>query len=70
MQIVIIHWWNVYSVCSGCGDKEGADTAGTKHTATVTKTETKYTCGAYTNKWKIGCGKTENSVETATIVFN
>lgn len=60
--------------CPHCGHvtHEGdTDSNGyANHSCTYTSTTTSYTCGSPTNTWKLGCGKTESTIESATIIFN
>ena len=57
-------------VCNSCGKMWEAGTGPSSCYKTVTKKRTVWNCGYPTNIWVIGCGKTEQTIESATIVFN
>ena len=56
--------WVQCSQCSRCGLQGAAGSSGGG-----TCNNQVYTCGNYTNVWKIKCGKTTSTIESATIIY-
>lgn len=60
------------SNCSSCGHAHYGRNGNYPDncTATVTMTTTQYTCGDYTNTWKVNCGKKAGQVESAEVIVH
>lgn len=59
-----------HQVCKGCGRGGYSWDNFNWGAQCPTPVGSYYTCGNQINTWKIGCGKTENSIEQAIIHFN
>ncbi len=60
------HISKTYAVCTSCGHRR----EGSMNSHSRSYNYTVYSCGSPINVWVLSCGKTEQTIESAYIVFN